>query len=52
MRTNPLLQHLVPKLSDSEREKAWVEIAQEFRRFDGPNGLEIAGEFLMAEGTK
>jgi ubiquinone/menaquinone biosynthesis C-methylase UbiE len=52
LRTNPLFLQLLPKLSDSERDKAWMEIAQEFSRFQAPNGLEIPGEYLMAVGTK
>jgi len=48
----PVLQQLMAKVSDTEREKAWVEIEQEFSRFQGPNGVEIPGEFLVAVGTK
>ena len=39
-------------LSDSQREQAWVEIEQQFRQFEGPNGVEIPGEFLIGAGTK
>jgi len=39
-------------LSDSQREQAWVEIEQQLRQFEGPNGVEIPGEFLVAAGTK
>jgi hypothetical protein len=48
----PILQQLTAKLSDTEKEKAWVEIEQEFSRFQGPKGVEFAGEFLIAVGTK
>jgi ubiquinone/menaquinone biosynthesis C-methylase UbiE len=48
----PILQQLTAKLSDSEREKARVEIEQEFSRFQGPNGVEFPSELLIAVGTK
>jgi ubiquinone/menaquinone biosynthesis C-methylase UbiE len=49
---HPLLQQLSAKLSDKEREKAWAEVEREFSRFQGPNGVEFPGEFLIAAGTK
>ena len=39
-------------LSDSQREQAWVEIEQQLRQFEGPNGVEVPGEFLIGAGTK
>jgi len=39
-------------LSDSQREQAWVEIEQQLRQFEGPNGVELPGEFLIGVGTK
>ena len=48
----PILQQLTAKLSDREKQKAWVEIEQEFSRFQGPTGVEFPGEFLIAVGTK
>ena len=49
---NPVVQQLIAKLSDREREKAWVGIEQEFSRFQGPNGVELSGERLVAAGMK
>jgi ubiquinone/menaquinone biosynthesis C-methylase UbiE len=49
---NPLLQQLMTKLSDAEREQAWEEIEQQFRQFEGPKGLEMSGELLIGVGTK
>jgi len=49
---NPIFQQLIAKLSDRERQKAWVEIEQEFSRFQGPKGVEFSGEFLIGVGTK
>jgi len=48
----PILQQVAAKLSDTEKEKAWVEVEQEFNRFQGPTGVEFPGEFLIAVGTK
>jgi len=47
-----LLEKPLAKLSDAEREQACVEIEQQLRRFEGPNGLEVPGEVLIGVGTK
>jgi hypothetical protein len=39
-------------LNEADRERAWVEIAEQLRRFEGPNGLEVPGEVLIGVGTK
>ena len=39
-------------LSDFQREQVWVEIEQQLRQFEGPNGVELPGEFLIGAGTK
>jgi ubiquinone/menaquinone biosynthesis C-methylase UbiE len=49
---NPLLQQLMTKLTDAEREQAWEEINQQLRTFEGPNGFETTGEVLIGVGTK
>jgi ubiquinone/menaquinone biosynthesis C-methylase UbiE len=49
---NPVVQQLIAKLSDRERERAWVAIEQGFSRFQGPNGVELSGERLVAAGSK
>ena len=48
----PILQQLIEKLSDTEREQTRVEIEQEFNRFQGPTGAEFPSELLIAVGTK
>ena len=40
------------KLSDIERDQAWTEIEQEFAKRQGPAGLDLPGEILIAVGTK
>jgi len=40
------------RLNEADRERAWVEIAEQFKRFEGPNGCEIPGEVLIGVGTK
>ena len=49
---NPVLQKLIARLSDAERERAWAEIERELSRYEGPDGLEVPGEFLIGVGTK
>jgi SAM-dependent methyltransferase len=46
------LRELINRLNESERERAWVEIEEQLRRFEGPNGLEVSGEVLIGVGTK
>jgi ubiquinone/menaquinone biosynthesis C-methylase UbiE len=46
------LRELMSRLNDADRELAWVEIEEQLRRFEGPNGLEVPGEVLIGVGTK
>jgi SAM-dependent methyltransferase len=46
------LRELMNRLTEPERERAWVEIEEQLRRFEGPNGLEVSGEVLVGVGTK
>jgi hypothetical protein len=39
-------------LNETDRDRAWTEIAEQFKKFEGPDGLEIPGEVLIAVGTK
>jgi ubiquinone/menaquinone biosynthesis C-methylase UbiE len=48
----PRLQALMDKLSDTERELAWREIERQLSQFEGPNGFEATGEWLVGVGTK
>jgi hypothetical protein len=48
----PRLQVLLNKLSDAERALAWDEIEQQLSQFEGPNGFEAPGEWLIGVGTK
>jgi hypothetical protein len=45
-------RELMSRLNEADRERAWVEIAEQFKRFEGPNGFEIPGEVLIGVGTK
>lgn len=46
------LSELMKRLNEAERERAWVEIEEQLRRFEGPSGLEVPGEVLIGVGTK
>lgn len=46
------LKELMNRLSEADRELAWAEIEEQFRRFEGPNGLEVPGEVLIGVGAK
>jgi ubiquinone/menaquinone biosynthesis C-methylase UbiE len=40
------------KLADDAREQAWTEIERQFRPLEGPNGIDLPGEFLIGVGTQ
>jgi ubiquinone/menaquinone biosynthesis C-methylase UbiE len=42
----------IEKLAEAEREQAWAEIDRQFCRLEGPNRVEVPGEFLVGVGTK
>jgi ubiquinone/menaquinone biosynthesis C-methylase UbiE len=48
----PRLQAVLTKLSDADRALAWSEIEQQLSRFEGPNGFEASGEWLVGVGRK
>ena len=39
-------------LKEADRDRAWAEIEEKFKRFEGPNGFEAPGEVLIGVGTK
>ena len=45
-------RELMNRLNEADRERAWAEIEEQFKRFEGPNGFEIPGEVLIGVGTK
>ena len=45
-------RELMNRLTEAQRERAWVEIEEQLSRFEGPNGLEVPGEALLGVGTK
>ena len=46
------LGELMNRLNEADRERAWAEIEEQFRGFEGPNGFEVPGEVLVGVGTK
>ena len=45
-------REVMNRLNEADRECAWAEIAEQFKRFEGPNGFEIPGEVHIGVGTK
>jgi SAM-dependent methyltransferase len=45
-------REVMNRLNEADRERAWAEIAEQFKRFEEPNGFEIPGEVLIGVGTK
>jgi ubiquinone/menaquinone biosynthesis C-methylase UbiE len=52
LKETAFLRGPIEKLGEAQREQAWVEIELQFSQLEGPNGVEIPGEFLIAAGTK
>jgi hypothetical protein len=46
------LRELMNRLSDADRELAWIEIEKQLHQFESPNGFESPGEVLIGVGTK
>jgi SAM-dependent methyltransferase len=46
------LKELITQLNEADQERAWTEIAEQFKQFEEPNGLEIPGEVLIGVGIK
>lgn len=42
----------IAKLNDADRERAWVEIEQQMRRFETTTCVDVPGEYLIGVGTK
>jgi len=45
-------RELMNRLNEAQRERAWVEMEEQLRCFEGPTGLELPGEVLIGVGTK
>ena len=52
MRNSVNVSEIMNQLNEADRERAWAEIAEQFKRFEGPNGFEAPGEVLIGVGTK
>ena len=46
------MRELMNRLTEAQRESAYVEIQEQLSRFEGPNGLQVPGELLIGVGTK
>jgi ubiquinone/menaquinone biosynthesis C-methylase UbiE len=52
LKESAFLRQPIERLSEAERERAWVKVEQELSQSQGPNGVEVPGEFLIGVGTK
>ena len=52
LKESAVLRTPFEKLEEGERQQAWVEIERQLNQFDGPSGVTVPGEFLIAVGTK
>ena len=52
LKESAVLRAPFEKLAETEQVKAWAQIERQLSQFDGPDGLTIPVEFLIAAGTK
>jgi hypothetical protein len=52
LKETAFLRGPIEKLGEAHREQAWAEIERQLRQLEGPNGIEVPGEFLIGAGTK
>lgn len=52
LKETAFLRGPIEKLGEAQREQAWTEIERQFSQLEGPNGVEVLGEFLIGVGTK
>jgi ubiquinone/menaquinone biosynthesis C-methylase UbiE len=52
LKETAFLRGPIEKLGEPECEQAWAEIECQLSQFEGPNGVEVPGEFLIAVGSK
>lgn len=46
------IREFMNRLNEAAHEQAWAEIEEQFRSFDGPNGVVFPGEVLVGVGMK
>jgi hypothetical protein len=52
LKETAFLRGPIEKLPEAAREQAWAEIEDQFSRLEGPNGIDVPGEFLVCAGSK
>ena len=52
LKETAFLRAPIDKLDDGERKQAWTEIEHQLSKLQGPNGVDLPGEFLIGVGTK
>jgi ubiquinone/menaquinone biosynthesis C-methylase UbiE len=52
LKESAFLRGPIENLAEAEREQAWAEIERQLSRLEGPNGVDVPGEFLIGVGTK
>jgi SAM-dependent methyltransferase len=52
LKEGALLREPIERLGETPREQAWAEIERQLSQLEGPNGVEVPGEFLIGAGTK
>lgn len=52
LKESAILRGPIEKLDEAKRDQAWAETERQLIALEGPNGVEVPGEFLIGAGTK
>src|SRR5215470_2806781 len=52
LKESAILRGPIEKLDEAKRDQAWAETERQLSALEGPNGVEVPGEFLIGAGTK
>ena len=52
LKETAFLRGPIEKLGQAKRDQAWAETERQLSALEGPNGVEVPGEFLIGAGTK
>jgi len=52
LKESAVIRAPIEKLGEAKRDQAWAETERQLIALEGPNGVEVPGEFLIGAGTK
>lgn len=52
LKESAVIRAPIEKLGEAKRDQAWAETERQLSALEGPNGIEVPGEFLIGAGAK